>query len=430
MHTETEVCAPCHARRAPLGDAHTIGQPLLLFPTAGGDCEEVERWHMIDVLRPLIDAGAIKVYSCDSVAGQALLTMYVDITARKSAEAALRRSEALLSHLFATSPDCLTLTDLETGRYALVNDCFLQVTGWRREEVIGRTSTELGIWQRPEDRDVFVAAIRRQGGVQAMPVNFRHREGRRIPLLASGARFDFDGQRFLVLAARDVSASEQTRLEVEAILNTVSLAIAFVREQRIVRVNARHREMFGYSEEELRQSTLSALWPDPAGFQRLRREAFAADGVDTLSFDLKGHGDPFSISDNLPTLPSLVFTTGQTDIDVAVNGVPIYDYSSQGALDPSVYDPKFDTKATGELDVCNGHSGRGDDYHYHAAPTCMMAAMKNAGPRAILGWGFDGYPIYGNTNPDGTPRPAYVALAAARTPRARSARSTRRRSRR
>ena len=228
------------------------------------------RMQALDGRPFVVEATAVAV---DSVAGQALLTMYVDITARKSAEAALRRSEALLSHLFATSPDCLTLTDLETGRYALVNDCFLQVTGWRREEVIGRTSTELGIWQRPEDRDVFVAAIRRQGGVQAMPVNFRHREGRRIPLLASGARFDFDGQRFLVLAARDVSASEQTRLEVEAILNTVSLAIAFVREQRIVRVNARHREMFGYSEEELRQSTLSALWPDPAGFQRLRREA-------------------------------------------------------------------------------------------------------------------------------------------------------------
>lgn len=51
-----------------------FGQPVLMFPTAGGDCEEVERWHMIDVLRPLIDAGTIKVYSCDSVAGQALVT--------------------------------------------------------------------------------------------------------------------------------------------------------------------------------------------------------------------------------------------------------------------------------------------------------------------------------------------------------------------
>lgn len=49
------------------------GQPLLLYPTAGGDAEEVERWHMIDVLRPLIDAGKLKVYSCDSVAGKALV---------------------------------------------------------------------------------------------------------------------------------------------------------------------------------------------------------------------------------------------------------------------------------------------------------------------------------------------------------------------
>lgn len=51
----------------------TFGQPVLVFPTAGGDAEEIERWHMIDVLRPLIDAGRIKVYSCDSVAGMALV---------------------------------------------------------------------------------------------------------------------------------------------------------------------------------------------------------------------------------------------------------------------------------------------------------------------------------------------------------------------
>lgn len=50
------------------------GQPVLLFPTAGGDAEEIERFHMIDVLRPLIDAHRLKVYSCDSAAGKALLT--------------------------------------------------------------------------------------------------------------------------------------------------------------------------------------------------------------------------------------------------------------------------------------------------------------------------------------------------------------------
>jgi esterase/lipase superfamily enzyme len=52
----------------------TAGQPVLLFPTAGGDAEEVERFHMLDVLDPLLKTGRIRVYSCDSVAGRALLS--------------------------------------------------------------------------------------------------------------------------------------------------------------------------------------------------------------------------------------------------------------------------------------------------------------------------------------------------------------------
>jgi esterase/lipase superfamily enzyme len=50
----------------------TYGAPVLLFPTAGGDAEEVERHKMIAHLMPLIDAGRAKVYSCDSVAGRAM----------------------------------------------------------------------------------------------------------------------------------------------------------------------------------------------------------------------------------------------------------------------------------------------------------------------------------------------------------------------
>lgn len=52
----------------------TYGTPVLLFPTAGGDAEEIERFHVIRVLEPLIEAGRIKVFSCDSIAGQHLIT--------------------------------------------------------------------------------------------------------------------------------------------------------------------------------------------------------------------------------------------------------------------------------------------------------------------------------------------------------------------
>ena len=47
-----------------------FGTPVLLFPTAGGDYEEVERFHLIGALGELIDAGRVKVYSIDSVAGK------------------------------------------------------------------------------------------------------------------------------------------------------------------------------------------------------------------------------------------------------------------------------------------------------------------------------------------------------------------------
>lgn len=51
----------------------TYGKPVLLFPTAGGDAEEIERFHMIDAVSDLLEAGRVKIYSCDSVAGRALV---------------------------------------------------------------------------------------------------------------------------------------------------------------------------------------------------------------------------------------------------------------------------------------------------------------------------------------------------------------------
>lgn len=106
----------------------------------------------------------------------------------------------------------------------------------------------------------------------------------------------------------------------------------------------------------------------------------------------------------IPLLPKMASskTTIDAALAVAVNGVPIYDYSAQGELDIENYDVTADTKVKGQLDNCGGHAGRGDDYHYHVAPTCMIDQMANKGDDAIIGWGFDGYPIYGFNNPDGS----------------------------
>ncbi len=106
-----------------------------------------------------------------------------------------------------------------------------------------------------------------------------------------------------------------------------------------------------------------------------------------------------------PTLDGTPLTRDAA-LGVAVNGVPIYDYTGGGEMaqaDLAHHQARHDTLQTGQLDVCGGHAGRGDDYHYHVAPTCMIDQMANAGDDAIIGWAFDGFPIYGMNNPDGSP---------------------------
>jgi hypothetical protein len=79
-------------------------------------------------------------------------------------------------------------------------------------------------------------------------------------------------------------------------------------------------------------------------------------------------------------------------IAVAVNGVPIFN--------PIKNDGRTDTYLAGELDEFGGHCGRADDYHYHIAPLHLTEVVGPANP---IGYGLDGFPLYGLAEPDGKP---------------------------
>ena len=86
-------------------------------------------------------------------------------------------------------------------------------------------------------------------------------------------------------------------------------------------------------------------------------------------------------------------------LGVAINGVPIFNPCTQGGCTAT----GGDTKVLGQLDTCNGHAGRAEDYHYHAAPTCMMADQPpNYWDTHPLGWALDGFAIFGYRDADGT----------------------------
>lgn len=115
----------------------------------------------------------------------------------------------------------------------------------------------------------------------------------------------------------------------------------------------------------------------------------------------EGYFAPISLQPVLDSLPK----TRDSSLAIAVNGIPIFDYTAGGEMsqdDLYVHQPHLDTTLLQQLDECGGHTGRGDDYHYHEKPRCMIEQMENAGDDAIIAWGFDGFPIYGDRNPDGS----------------------------
>jgi len=99
-----------------------------------------------------------------------------------------------------------------------------------------------------------------------------------------------------------------------------------------------------------------------------------------------------------PTIAATTTTAVDGPIGVAINGVPIFNPCKQGGCQNG------DTKVLGELDRCNGHAGRADDYHYHAAPTCMMAEQPDPHywDTHPIGWALDGFAIFGYYNADGS----------------------------
>jgi PAS domain S-box-containing protein len=205
----------------------------------------------------------------DTPDGPAVLSIFVDDTERKKAEDAVRRSEAMLSHLVATSPDVITLTDLQTGRYAMVNRTFERQTGYTATEVVGRTSVELGVWRNPKDRERFVAAIRDQGQVQDMPTEFATKSGATLSMLVSGARFAMDRREYLVINARDVSEAERDRQQREAILQNASIGIAVTRNQRFVVTNPRFEQMYGWPSGALVGQSGRVVWDSDEDYQRI-----------------------------------------------------------------------------------------------------------------------------------------------------------------
>jgi len=163
------------------------------------------RFWAVGTLTPLRD---------DAENLRGFLQLTCDASERKGAvDEALREAEINFSKAFQATPSILVITSLADGKYKEVNEAFEHVMGYRRDEVIGRTSLELNIWQNPEDRGLLLQQLAEGKKVRSHESGFRSKSGDILIGLISAEIIEIGAERCLLSLVNDITARKKAEEE-------------------------------------------------------------------------------------------------------------------------------------------------------------------------------------------------------------------------
>lgn len=122
-----------------------------------------------------------------------------------------RYRQTLFAKAFRSSPLSITISTFSEGRYLDVNHAFLQMLGYERRDVIGRTAVELGIWADPEERERMLEHLRSSAATRGLNVRLRTTSGEIRETNLSAELIDADGVPCILAVTQDVT--DARRLE-------------------------------------------------------------------------------------------------------------------------------------------------------------------------------------------------------------------------
>jgi PAS domain S-box-containing protein len=224
-----------------------------------------------------------------------------DFTERKNIEEALKLSEEKFNRAFLISPDAITITRASDGLVVEVNESLVKATGFSREEVIGRTTTDLNLWVNLKERDEADAAIKKIGRLKNFRTRFRIKSGEIRSFLLSGEIYEASGDQYILGILRDVTEQDQA----DEILKD---------KERILRENeTRYRELFEHSPV--------SLWEEDYSIVQQRLEELRRQGVTDFQAYFNRH---FDLVKELASLVKVV--------DVNQTALETYEASSKAEL--------------------------------------------------------------------------------------------------
>ncbi|WP_457551988.1 PAS domain S-box protein [Desulfobacula sp.] len=136
----------------------------------------------------------------------------------------LSESEDKFRTIFDTSPNAITITSVEDGIYVNVSNGFTKILGYSREEVIGKSSIALNIWNNLKDRDSLLLRLKKQGIVENLEAEYKGKDGQIKTGLMSARLLNIENQDILLAVTQDITDRKRAE-EVNKVLFAISNAV-------------------------------------------------------------------------------------------------------------------------------------------------------------------------------------------------------------
>lgn len=137
------------------------------------------------------------------------------LTELSARQETLKESEERYRTIFRTSPDAVSLTQLKDGKFLDINDGYTKMFGWERQQIIGKTSLDMGIWVSLAEREKFLHILQSQNACEHFETRFVSQSGRIMYALVSANTISLNGEDCVLSVTQDMTAKKMASDQIE-----------------------------------------------------------------------------------------------------------------------------------------------------------------------------------------------------------------------
>lgn len=179
----------------------------------------------------------------------------MDVSRQMEAEKAREASEKRFYKMFQASPAAVSVAGIDSGELFEVNERWLAATGYKRHDVIDQTAASIGFWEDPEQRDILIGMLKRDGFVRNFKASLVTKSGDIRNFEMSAEKIDIDNENRMLTSFYDTTerdkAEEQVLRLSQAIEQSPVTIMITGTEGKIEYVNPRFEQVTGYTADEV-----------------------------------------------------------------------------------------------------------------------------------------------------------------------------------